>query len=550
MKRDIFMQTAPKTKRVAKNMILPRFLKLISFTLVSLFLILPTSAFAASVNLRWNANTEPDIASYNVYYGEASRTYGNPIPVGNVTSYTVDGLVEGQTYYFAVSALDTSGNESGFSSEESANATSSVPHTEAYRIVVSNNSDRSGAVDLSNQTISGDKYIFVLPENAISQVTFSVDGQTRNTELYAPYDFVTSPFDTATLSNGSHTITARITLQDNTVQTVNAVYNVSNTLPQPNSVSLTASPSSPQTEGTTVQFTAQASGGSGNYEYRFSEIGPSTGNQWQVIRDYSASRSLSWDTSGKVGDNRVAVLARNVGTTDDSNIQNSMLFTIDAAPSDNPSPAPQQPTSVTLSSSRWSPEPEGVVVQFTASASGGSGDYEYRFSERGPSTGNQWQVIRDYSTSRSLSWDTSGKAGDNRIAVLARNVGTTDDSRVQTSMLFTIDAAPSDTPSPAPEQPTSVTLWSSRRSPQAEGVVVQFTASASGGSGDYEYRFSERGPSTGNQWQVIRDYSASRYLSWDTSGKVGDNRIAVIVRSVGTTDDSRIQRSMLFRVTQ
>jgi len=72
---------------------------------------------AADVTLQWDRNTEPDIAGYKVYYGTASRVYGVPIVLaGNVTTYTVTGLTSG-TYYFAVTAYNTAGLESGFSNE-------------------------------------------------------------------------------------------------------------------------------------------------------------------------------------------------------------------------------------------------------------------------------------------------------------------------------------------------------------------------------------------------------------------------------------------------
>ena len=67
--------------------------------------------------LAWDANTEPDLSGYKLYYGTASGTYGTPINVGNVTTYTVTGLTDGQTYYFAVTAYDSVGNESGYSNE-------------------------------------------------------------------------------------------------------------------------------------------------------------------------------------------------------------------------------------------------------------------------------------------------------------------------------------------------------------------------------------------------------------------------------------------------
>ena len=85
--------------------------------IIVILLILPCIVFASSVMLTWKASPEPDIAGYWVYYGTSSRVYGPPIPVGNVTSYTVSGLEEGMTYYFTVTAVDTSGNESGYSVE-------------------------------------------------------------------------------------------------------------------------------------------------------------------------------------------------------------------------------------------------------------------------------------------------------------------------------------------------------------------------------------------------------------------------------------------------
>jgi hypothetical protein len=57
-----------------------------------------------------------------VYVGTASGTYnfsGSPFTVGNVTTYTVPNLPRNNTYFFAISAYDSTGNESPLSSEVS-----------------------------------------------------------------------------------------------------------------------------------------------------------------------------------------------------------------------------------------------------------------------------------------------------------------------------------------------------------------------------------------------------------------------------------------------
>src|SRR6266481_7779941 len=92
------------------------------FALTSLLFILfsaavPLSAFAASVTLVWNPSPGTNVAGYNVYYGVASRTYTNKVNVGNVTNATISGLIVGTTYYFAVTAYDTYGLESDYSTE-------------------------------------------------------------------------------------------------------------------------------------------------------------------------------------------------------------------------------------------------------------------------------------------------------------------------------------------------------------------------------------------------------------------------------------------------
>ncbi len=76
---------------------------------------------AADVRLAWNASPEQDISGYKVYYGTASHAYDWSVDVKKVTAFTVTGLTDGRTYYFAVTAYDTSNLESTYSNEVSTN---------------------------------------------------------------------------------------------------------------------------------------------------------------------------------------------------------------------------------------------------------------------------------------------------------------------------------------------------------------------------------------------------------------------------------------------
>src|SRR5262245_58221875 len=89
------------------------------------FLLIASQLHAAEAQLSWSAPTTnvdgsplTDLAGYKVYYGLASRTYGTPTDVGNRTTYPLTGLTAGLRYFIAVTAYDTSRNESAFSFPE------------------------------------------------------------------------------------------------------------------------------------------------------------------------------------------------------------------------------------------------------------------------------------------------------------------------------------------------------------------------------------------------------------------------------------------------
>ena len=79
----------------------------------------PVQLLAVSVEVSWSANSESDLAGYKVYYGTQSGTYTSTLKVGKVTTSTIDNLETGKTYYVAMSAYDSSDNESLKSSEVS-----------------------------------------------------------------------------------------------------------------------------------------------------------------------------------------------------------------------------------------------------------------------------------------------------------------------------------------------------------------------------------------------------------------------------------------------
>lgn len=89
------------------------------FLIAMFYLFFSEIVLAAQIRLAWNQNTELDLGGYKVYYGKASRVYGNSVDAGNVMNFILDGLTSNQTYYIVITAYDNAGNESVFSTEVS-----------------------------------------------------------------------------------------------------------------------------------------------------------------------------------------------------------------------------------------------------------------------------------------------------------------------------------------------------------------------------------------------------------------------------------------------
>jgi PKD repeat protein len=100
-------------RNVARNLGLLVVLAIVSFFYA-------VQAQAAKVTLAWNASTSSGVAGYQISYGQTSGRYATHVDVGNQTSYTLTGLNDGATYYFAAKAYNSGKTTfSGFSNEVS-----------------------------------------------------------------------------------------------------------------------------------------------------------------------------------------------------------------------------------------------------------------------------------------------------------------------------------------------------------------------------------------------------------------------------------------------
>lgn len=120
--------------------------------------------------------------------------------------------------------------------------------------------DRSGAKALDGATVSGTIHVTLTTEaQGVERVVWSVEGKVhRDDDLFAPYDLVpagngqSGAFDTKTLSNGSHKVSAVVHGIGGSTTTVSATFTVANqgstpspTTPPPTNPTPSPTPSEP-----------------------------------------------------------------------------------------------------------------------------------------------------------------------------------------------------------------------------------------------------------------------------------------------------------------
>jgi hypothetical protein len=103
------------------NIIMKLFL-VVALIWLLLIMCIPT-IHAASVNISWNATPDQDVSGYEIYYGNATGTYGAPVIINGagVTSYVLalPTPMVGENLFVALKAFDLSGNKSPYSAEAS-----------------------------------------------------------------------------------------------------------------------------------------------------------------------------------------------------------------------------------------------------------------------------------------------------------------------------------------------------------------------------------------------------------------------------------------------
>jgi subtilisin family serine protease len=269
------------------------------------------------------------------------------------------------------------------------------------------------------------------------------------------------------------------------------------------SVALTANKTAPQAPGTTVTFTAQASGGTQPYSYKFWIYDGAT---W-TPSSWTTTNTFAWTPSAANASYQIYAWARSAGNAADMYEAGAAKpFAIASA---------NVPT-VTLAANKTAPQAPGTTVTFTATASGGIAPYTYNFFTY---DGANWTAT-GWGATNSFAWTPTTANAGYQVYAWVRNAG---------NAANTYDAYALTPFAIASTGVSSVTLAANQASPQNRGVAITFTATAAGGTAPYQYQWWVY---DGANWSSSA-WSASNTWTWTPATANAGYQVMVWVKSAG-----------------
>ena len=178
-----------------------------------LFVALSESVRAAEIRLAWDPNTEEGLAGYVVYYGTATGRYRWMVDLGNVTTYDLTRLTPGVTYFIALTAYDTSNNESVFSNEVSGVGMLMPPNVTSFAIDNGAGSTASRTVTLNNTAINSPTHYMASESSSFFRARWVVYSGAPNFTLSAGAGIKTIYFKVKNSIGESPVVSDTITLE-------------------------------------------------------------------------------------------------------------------------------------------------------------------------------------------------------------------------------------------------------------------------------------------------------------------------------------------------